>query len=86
MTIFRWFWSYWGSDVNVKLASLNVDDIGQICQLGLYKNLGLLQHDFNHILRVKGEMLPFLRCFPSLLSSDGDPWDNGCVVFLTGCN
>ena len=63
------------------MASLDLDDIGQICQLGLGKNLGLLQHDFNHILMVKGEMLPFLRCFSSLLSSDGDPWDDGCVVF-----
>ena len=63
------------------LASLDVDDIGQICLLGLGKNLGLLQHDFNHISKVEGDMLLFLRDFSSLLSSDGDPWDHGCVFF-----
>ena len=77
MTIFRWFWSYWGSDVNVKLASLNMDNIGQICRLGLGKNVGLLHHDS----KVRREMLPFFRCFSSFLSSDGDPWDHRCVVF-----
>ena len=59
-------------------ASLDADDIGQICQLGLGKNLGLLKHDFNHNSKVEGEMLLFLRGFSSLLSSDGDPWDHGC--------
>ena len=63
------------------LAALDVDDIGQICQLGLGKNLGLLRHDFNHISKVEGEMLLFLRGFSLLLSSDGDPWDHGCVFF-----
>ena len=50
--IFRCFWSYWGFDSGpLRLWMFSLDHIGQICQLGLGKDLGLLQHEFN----LKGE-------------------------------
>ena len=41
--------------------------------MGLGKNLGLLQHDFNHFSKVVMEMCLFWGCFESVLGSDGGP-------------